>query len=232
MVVGSSVGPLSLYARPGVEGANDLRGTVLGVDNPGAGFALVLRDLLRRLGLELGRDYSFVGAGGTHARCDALLAGIIAATILYSPFDLRAGEGGCCRLASSSDAYAAYASGSTAARHDWIEAHPDTVTGYIRAILRALRWLHEPAHAEKVQALMRSEPVLGVPSDLVQRAYGALVAPATGIGRDGALDEAGLRQVIALRAAYGSADVQLGEPTEYCDGRLLRRALGGETLGS
>ncbi len=76
MVLGGSVGPLSVYARTGAAGINDLLGTTLGVDNPTSGFALVLRDLLQRQGLTLERDYSFAVAGATHARCDALLAGI------------------------------------------------------------------------------------------------------------------------------------------------------------
>ena len=139
MALGGSVGPLSVYARSGVAGIDDLRGTTLGVDNPSSGFALVLRDLLQRQGLALDRDYKFAVAGATHARCDALLAGSIAATVLYAPFDLRAADHGCARLASSSAAYPAYASGSTAGVRQWMNAHSATVTQYIAAILQAIR---------------------------------------------------------------------------------------------
>lgn len=225
MVLGGSVGPLSVYARPGVTGIKDLRGMVLGVDNPTSGFALVLRNLLQRQGLTLDRDYSFSVAGATHARCDALLAGAIAATILYAPFDLRAAEHGCIQFASSSSAYPAYASGSTAGVRQWMSAHPEMVTQYIAAILQALRWLYEPMHAEAAQALMRSEPSLGVPPDLVARVYDSFVAPTAGYGVDAAsLDEDGLRQVIALRQAYGPADIRLGQPEDYCDSRWYRAA--------
>jgi ABC-type nitrate/sulfonate/bicarbonate transport system substrate-binding protein len=223
MALGGSVGPLSVYARPGMSDINDLRGTTLGVDNPSSGFALVLRDLLQRQGLTLDRDYSFAVAGATHARCDALLAGTIAATVLYAPFDLRAAEHGCVRLASSS-MYSAYASGSTAGVRQWMNAHSEMVTRYIAAILQALRWLYDPAHAEATQALMRSEPALGIPSDLAPRAYDAFVAPTTGYGIAAALDEDGLRQVIALRRAYGPADIHLGQPKDYCDSRWYQAA--------
>lgn len=224
MVLGGSIGPLSVYARPGVADVYGLRGATLGVDNPSSGFALVLRDLLQRQGLALDRDYDFVVAGGTHVRCDALLAGTIAATILYSPFDLRAAERGCALLASSADAYAAYASGSTAGVQSWLEAHGETVTHYIEAVLRALRWIYDPEHAQAVQDLMRSEPALGVAPDLVSRAYAGFVAPTSGFGRDAALDEQGLRQVIALRTGYGPPGVRLGSPEEYCDLRWYRAA--------
>ncbi len=57
MLLGGSVGPLSLYAQPAVTGFGDLRGAALGVDNPVSGFALMLRDMLARNGLLLNRDY-------------------------------------------------------------------------------------------------------------------------------------------------------------------------------
>jgi ABC-type nitrate/sulfonate/bicarbonate transport system substrate-binding protein len=224
MVLGGSIGALTICARQGVADLHSLRGASLGVDNPTSGFAIVLRDLLERQGLTLDRDYSFVVAGGTHARCDALLAGAIAATILYSPFDLRAAERGCALLASSTGTYAAYASGSTTGVQSWIDANGETVTRYIEAILQALRWLYDPAHAEAAQDLMRSEPALGVPSDLVPRAYAAFIDAATGFGREAPLDEHGLRQVIALRAKYGAPGVRLGQPDEYCDLRWYRTA--------
>jgi len=224
MVLGGSIGPLGVYARRGVSDAHALRGATLGVDNPTSGFAIVLRDLFQRQGLALDRDYNFVVAGGTHARCEALLEGTIAATILYSPFDLRAAENGCTLLASSAAVYAAYASGATAGVQSWIDARGETVTRYIEAVLHALRWLYDPAHAEAARALMRAEPSLGVAPDLVPRAYAAFVAAATGFGRDAALDEPGLRQVIALRAAYGPPDIRLGQPGEYCDPRWYQAA--------
>ncbi|HEX8035614.1 MAG TPA: ABC transporter substrate-binding protein [Ktedonobacterales bacterium] len=224
MILGGSIGPLTVCARQGVADVHSLRGATLGVDNPTSGFAIVLRDLLERQGLALDRDYNFVVAGGTHARCDALLAGTIAATILYSPFDLRAAEHGCALVASSTRTYAAYASGSTAGVQSWIDANGETVTRYIEAVLQALRWLYDPTHAEAAQDLMRREPALGVPSDLVPRAYAAFVAAATGFGRDAPLDEHGLRQVLALRANYGTPGVRLGEPDTYCDLRWYRTA--------
>lgn len=224
MVLGGSIGPLNVCARPGVPDVHSLRGATLGVDNPTSGFAIVLRDLLERQGLLSDRDYSFVEAGGTHTRCDALLAGTIAATILYSPFDVRAVEHGCALLASSTGTYAAYASGSTAGVQSWIDAHGEMVTHYIEAVLQALRWLYDPTHAQATQELMRAEPSLGVAPDLIPRAYASFVASGIGFGREAVLDEEGLRQVISLRAKYGASGVRLGQPEEYTDLRWYRAA--------
>jgi ABC-type nitrate/sulfonate/bicarbonate transport system substrate-binding protein len=226
MVLGGSNGPLSLYARPEVTTWQELRGDVLGVDNLSSGFALVLRDLLQRQGLQPGRDYQLAAAGGTDARCDALQRGVIAATMLYQPFDLRAAADGCVLLARSTDYYAAYASLATAGIQSWLEAHGDLVTSYIAAVLRALRWIYDPTQREYVQAMMQDDPALGLGPDLglIQQAYAAFVAPASGFGRDALLDSAGLRQVIALRTASGAAPEALGEPEDYCDLRWYQQA--------
>src|SRR6266581_8276518 len=68
MLLGGSVGPLSIYAQTDITAFDHLRGTVLGVDNQTSGFALVLRDILARNALLLERDYNFTIAGGTSRR--------------------------------------------------------------------------------------------------------------------------------------------------------------------
>src|SRR5262249_12489984 len=176
--------------RPGVASWQDLRTGALGVDHSSSGFALVLCDLLQRQNLQVGRDYQVRVAGGTDARCEALLRGTIAATMLYLPFDLCAKAGGCVQLARSTDYYAAYASLATAGIQSWVEAHGDVVTRYIAAVLQALRWIYDPAHSEQVQAAICTDPTLGLGLDsvLAQEAYAAFVAPASGFGRDATLN--------------------------------------------
>jgi ABC-type nitrate/sulfonate/bicarbonate transport system substrate-binding protein len=225
MLLGDSNGPLRVFARRGLASVDDLRGGTLGVDNPTSGFALVLRDLLWRQGLALDRDYHFTVAGGTHVRCEALLRGEIDATILYTPFDLRAATAGCVEIASSTGTYAAYASAATAGVQSWVEAHGDLVSRYLAAMLQALAWIYDPAHFDALQALVREEADFGVLVDLVARVCADYVAPERGAGPLAALDDAGLRQVIALRAAYGSAAQPLGQPSDYYDLRWYRDAL-------
>jgi ABC-type nitrate/sulfonate/bicarbonate transport system substrate-binding protein len=217
MLFGGSNGPLSLYTQPSISTFHDLRGAVLGVDNPTSGFALVLRDLMGRNGLQLDRDYSFTIAGGTAARLDALSNSSIAATILYTPFDSQAAERGCHNLSSSTDYYLAYASNATAATQPWIEAHGDTLVRYIVALRHSLSWIYDPAHSTMVQSVLQHEPALALDAALAIRAYNAFVDPKTGYGIDGKLDEACLRQVIALRTAYSTPAQTYGEPSDYFD---------------
>ncbi len=217
---------MGLYTRPSIQTFGELHGAQLGVDNPTSGFALVLRDMMARNGLLLDRDYTFSIAGGTAARLEALTNGSIAATILYAPFDSQASERGCHNLSSSTEYYPAYASNATAAIRPWIEAHGDLLVRYIVALLRSLRWIHNPAHADMVQSLLRGEPALALDATLAIRAYNAFVDPLTGYGVDGTLDEAGLQQVIALRTAYSTKTKTngYGTPSDYVDLRWYQKA--------
>ena len=224
LLMGGSTGPLSLYAQPAMQRFADLRGAVLGVDNPGSGFALVLRDMLARNGLELDRDYRFVVAGGTSARLEALRDGAVAATLLYLPFDLMAASQHFHRLAISVDYYPAYASLATAGTRDWVEGHAESVIGYIVALRQALRWIGDPANGGEVQRLIVEELAAEMDASLAARAYEAFIDPVIGYGGSGRLDEMGLQQVIDLRARYLLQGDRLGTAKEYQDLRWYEEA--------
>jgi ABC-type nitrate/sulfonate/bicarbonate transport system substrate-binding protein len=216
MLLGGSVGPLSVFAQPSITTFDHLRGSVLGVDNPTSGFALVLRDILARNGLLLDRDYTFSVAGGTSNRLDALKRGSVAATILYPHFDMLATRAGFNKLTTSTDYYPAYASLATAAIQSWVVQHNDEVTGYITAYIKALRWIYDPAHAIDSQAIMQNEPFLGLDSSLISHVYAAFVDPISGFGQNALLDDAGLKQVIDLRTGYAYSPV-IGDIAYYRD---------------
>lgn len=228
LLLGGSNGSLSLYAAPTIGASGDLgalRGQAIGVDNPDSGFALVLRDLLERGGLLLGRDYRFTVTGGTGARAEALARGELAATLVYPPFDLLLADKGCHRLSDSTSVYPAYASQALAGERGWVEANGERVTAYIAALLSALDWIYSPTNRGTVEALLASEPALGASDVSPALAYAAFTDPDLGFGRTGALSEAGLAQVIALRARYGDLSAEaLGQPADYCDPRWYERA--------
>jgi len=204
MLLGGSVGPLSIFAQSDITTLDRLRGAVLGVDNPTSGFAIVLRDILARNGLLLEYDYTFTVAGGTSNRLDALKNGSVAATILYTPYDVLATRAGFNQLATSSDYYHAYASLATAGIQSWIEQHNDEAISYIKAYLKAVSWIYDPAHVKDVQTIMQIEPALGLNASLTPNIYAAFVDPKSGFGQDAMLDDAGLKPVIDLRSTYAS----------------------------
>lgn len=228
MISGGSVGPLSILAQPAIKSFNDLRGAVLGVDNPTSGFALVLRDMLARNGLELERDYTFTAAGSTAARLDALVRGAVAATILYPPYDAGAAALGYARLAVSTDYYAAYASHCTAGLRRWIDANIEVVGRYLIALRQSLLWIYDPKRREEIEAIMRQEPALALDASLASLAYAAFTDRAAGFGIKGKFDATGLWQVISLRRIYSFPVKDYGAPSDYLDARW--NAMAGRDL--
>jgi ABC-type nitrate/sulfonate/bicarbonate transport system substrate-binding protein len=225
MLMGGSNGPLTLYARPDTSDFVGLRGCEIGVDNPTSGFALVARGLLASAGLELQRDYRFVSAGSTARRAEQLRDGLFAATILYPPFDRVAEAARCHALASSTSAYPAYASQALAVLPTFVRTMSDAVTAYIAALLRALRWIHDPTNRPAVTALIAADADLGALTLDPAATLAAFTDPTTGYGVLAPLGDAGLAQVIALRARFGAPALPLGLPADYRDLRYYERAL-------
>ena len=123
-----------LVVRPEIAGYADLRGKPIAVDAAESGFVTPLRVLLREAGLDEGRDYTFVGAGATDQRVDAMRDGSTYAAMINSGSDLAAD--GFRVLDTINRLYTNYA-GPCAARRDWTAANEDLVVRYLRAQLRA-----------------------------------------------------------------------------------------------
>ena len=96
--------PLSLIARPGLQGLADLRAATLLVDAPRNGFVVALRKMLDDEGLQQS-DYRLQAVGGVKERLDALLAGQGHATLLGPPFDAAGLSQGLIRLATVQQHY-------------------------------------------------------------------------------------------------------------------------------
>ncbi|MGF6969389.1 ABC-type nitrate/sulfonate/bicarbonate transport system substrate-binding protein [Paraburkholderia sp. WC7.3g] len=99
--------PLSLVARNGLSGIQDLRGANILVDAPDNGFVIALKAMLRESGVAP-NDYRLTAAGGVKERYDALLEGQGDATLLGPPFDGMAAAAGQVRIATIQDKYPAF----------------------------------------------------------------------------------------------------------------------------
>src|SRR5262245_15624487 len=73
VVMGGDGGFLSVVGGPGVKSFADLKGKTLSVDAMTTGLAFVLRELVEQSGV--GKDVTYVRAGGTAARYKELVAG-------------------------------------------------------------------------------------------------------------------------------------------------------------
>lgn len=186
---------LALYGRPGL-GADQLRGSTVGVDVPTSGFALAMYRLLESLGV--GRDeYDIVALGSTPRRVKALIAGDCDATMLNAGNELVAEAAGCTALGTVAEVCAPYL-GTVVCT-----AGPDHVAD-AEALTRALAASIDDICDGAVDDVVTdaAQELLGLSPDLTRRYVARLVDPTEGLVRGAMVDEAGLRTVIELRRHY------------------------------
>ena len=91
-----------LMAKPEIKDLQQLKGRKIGVSSPGATTDLATRHILRKQGLEFGRDYSIVYVATESGRL-TLETGVLDAAMLSVPENILAHQKGFNELALSAD---------------------------------------------------------------------------------------------------------------------------------
>jgi ABC-type nitrate/sulfonate/bicarbonate transport system substrate-binding protein len=196
-------GRLSLVGRPGIEKPTDLAGGRFGVDVPASGFAYVGFALLRRAGLEPGRDYEVVTAGSTPRRRTKLAEGEFDATLLNAGHEIRAARTGAHVLGVVSDIVQPYL-GTVLA------VHADGRSPAVRALVDA--WdaaeleVVQPERRRDVVTLLAAQP--DTDRETAERMYDVLLDPVHGLCVGGDVEPAALEAVLRLRAEQGGFEAE------------------------
>ena len=189
---------LSLVGAPGIERLEDLAGRRFAVDVPTSGFAFVGFALLRRAGLEAGRDYEVVTAGATPRRRHLLADGAFEATLLNAGHEARAERAGAHVLGVVSDVVSPYLGSVLATR-------TDVDTPALKALLAAWddaeRAVLAPEHRDDVMALLGALP--DTDPEIAEHMYATLMDPLHGVCAGGEVDPGAFEAVLRLRADQG-----------------------------
>ncbi|MSQ54738.1 MAG: ABC transporter substrate-binding protein [Betaproteobacteria bacterium] len=226
VVLGGDSGFNALLVQPGIDGIPALRGRTVLVDAPDTAFALVLYRILERHGLGR-KDYAAKSVGATPLRLAAMRDDRSAcAAIMNLPFRILAERAGLKNLGEATDFVGPYLSTSGFVMRHWAAAHDDALVRYIQAYVTGLRWCLDPANrAAAIELLARR---LRLATDVAAAAYAIAAAPGTGLARDGALDESGLRNVLEIRAqVQGQWSGAVPSLARYVEGSYHARALQG-----
>jgi len=132
--------PLSLMARAGHTGQQDLRNANILVDAPDNGFVVALRHMLAEAGLESG-SYRLTPSGGVKERFDALASGHGDATLLGPPFDVMAVQLGLVRLARVQDRHPDFPGQGLVVRASAIERLRPSLTHWLAGLTKACETL-------------------------------------------------------------------------------------------
>ena len=210
---------LHLIAAPGIATIADLRGKTVAVDSLTTGYAYALRGMLASAGLGP-NDVTFVAKGATILRYKGLTDGAFDATLLTPPFNAQANERGFRTLARAIDVVGPYQGLVGIARRSWLAAHRDTAIAYLGAYRAALAAAAGDRPGGIATLMSRDATLTPAAAALT---YDAMFAPGAGFQRTSAIDLAGVRTVLRLRATYDPPGAGT-DPAPYIDTSFVQAA--------
>jgi ABC-type nitrate/sulfonate/bicarbonate transport system substrate-binding protein len=125
-----------LYSRSDIRSVDSLKGKKVGVSSLGSGPDSLLREILKKHGLDGGRDVAIIPVGSGTARFYALQAGTVDAAMLSVPANLMAQEAGFRELVSFIDQEWIELQGTVNVTNQLLVSDPTLVEKFIRATLK------------------------------------------------------------------------------------------------
>ena len=172
-----------LFGKPGIRSAKELKGKKVGVSGIGSGPDSLLREVLRRNGLEGGRDVLILSLGVMPTIYSGLQAGIVDAAMLSPPFTFRAEENGFREVIAFTKQDLVELQGSILVKEAFLQSDAATLEKFIRATSKGFLYIKQNRSG--------TIPILGrylqVNADLAAKAYDQVVRRA--LTPDGTLSD-------------------------------------------
>jgi len=132
-----------LYAKPEFQEVKALKGKKIGVTGLGSGPDNLLREALKRNGLEGGRDATILALGLPSTVATALRAGTVDAGTISPPFNFMVKEAGFRELVSYLKEDFVELQGSILTHEKILQSDPDLVEKFVRGTVKGLRYARE-----------------------------------------------------------------------------------------
>jgi NitT/TauT family transport system substrate-binding protein len=208
---------ISLVAKKGVTGVQDLKGGKMAITVPGSITQIFTDRFLRDKGLEPGKDVATRPVGGQGEALQALVAGQVDATFLGSPQDKLAEKQGFTILEDLAKSEYNWTLAGIATQKGYAEKNPETVVKVLAALFEAVKmWKTE---ADAVQKLIMRET--GADAELAKQGYDAVSA---------VIDDTPVPEVADVKQTLTELEVSQpkakgADPAEFMDTKYAEDAL-------
>jgi ABC-type nitrate/sulfonate/bicarbonate transport system substrate-binding protein len=200
IIGGSTYGyPYQVIGQPQLKSLVDLKGQKVAAASLASITTTIFKDVMQRQGIPP-TAYTLLFVGGSPERFQAVSSGQVAASLAEAPpFNFRSIDAGRKVLLNYSDEiknllYTAYfASNKSLAQNRAL------LTRFMRAMGQAMRWLNDPANEKAVIEIMMQR--LKIDEATAERTYKFMVPENKAFRGEGAIDVAGLTEMIRLLAA-------------------------------
>jgi ABC-type nitrate/sulfonate/bicarbonate transport system substrate-binding protein len=197
----------------------ELKGTTLSVVSLVSGSTIFLREMLKKEGLELNRDYSIIQGGPTTQRLLSLKGCNASATMVLGGDLPRSREFGFPEIARLQDYLPNLQFHSLIVDSHWAEANNQLTVRYLKAMVRAMQWAH--THKEEAADLITKRT--GIPLKYTRITVEEYLSQGI-ISRDGSVNREGFQQLIDLMGERVYKQRPYPSPDKYLDMSYLRRA--------
>lgn len=200
IIGGSTYGyPYQVIGQPQLKSLADLKGQKVAAASLASITTTIFKDVMQRQGIPP-TAYTLLFVGGSPERFQAVSSGQVAASLAEAPpFNFRSIDAGRKVLLNYSDEiknllYTAYfASNKSLAQNRAL------LTRFMRAMGQAMRWLNDPANEKAVIEIMMQR--LKIDEATAERTYKFMVPDNKAFRGEGAIDVAGLTEMIRLLTA-------------------------------
>ena len=209
-----------LLVQPEITSLSDIKGKTVVVDAVNTAYAFQLYEMLRQKGLNKG-DYNVKSVGGTNSRLEAMTKDkAMVAAMMNPPFSIRGVESGLKDMGTAVAALGPYQGTSAFVLRPWAKSNVDPLVKYIEAYIEGRRWSFAPKNRDEAIALLAER--LKLTTDIATAAYDNTKDD---FSPDGAIDIAGVKNVLKLRAQYEGGVP--AEPEKYLDLSFYQKAKAG-----
>jgi ABC-type nitrate/sulfonate/bicarbonate transport system substrate-binding protein len=178
-IVGSVVrtGFGHIVATSELKTMKQLKGKKVAVIDPQSGSTVILREILRRGGLN-DEDYGVKHVGGTPKRYEALKQGEVASAFLSPPYDFQAEAEGYTLLADYAEHFPSYPLAINV-NMDFARSRPEVVIKYLKAMIRASNWIYEKKNRDEAISIL--EKNVNVPHHFAEKTYEYVIQKVRGV---------------------------------------------------
>ena len=205
--------------RPGVRGANDLRGKIIGVSSFGASGDIAARACLRLMGIDLKKDVTIVSMGSDAIRYSAIKAGSVEAIIVPLPRNILLKKEGFNELCYAGRLFKG-AVGGLVATIERIRSKPEQAKAVLRGMLKPYRSLK--VDRKDFVAFLVSR--LKLERDVADETAAVMIEGQT---KNGMIDETDLQAIIEAERQIVQVDKPI-KVSDVADYSLIREILSKE----
>ena len=210
------------FMVPGsIKTIKDLAGKKVAAVSPIELYTVVIKQILRKGGLDPEKDVEMVYGGGQNQRFAAVAGGAVQAGLFAAPQDTKLAEKGYHALAFTPDLYKFLQLSITAVRRDWAQQNAETLRRYLLSMAEASRWLNDPANkTAAMQILMKA---INVTADEAADAYDEYVGKVHDFPANYCVLKPGMSVDLTMMHDTGQTRATAADVDKYVEGRWCPR---------